>query len=143
MWGCPPHAKVVFWLRNAGFALLVIKVVSLCENGVFMQESLSGLVEYNTCLPDSSSDSGESGACIPKVPFLSAGGEKSMGELEVVLGSSMLVTASCSPLCRGRCDVGYALWSKYFYALGRCLPRHLPNTAHYYKMTHGAFPGAN
>ena len=40
--------------------------VEALGNGAFMQKSLLGPVEYNGCLLDSSSDSGESDACIPK-----------------------------------------------------------------------------
>src|SRR5260370_7544971 len=40
--------------------------VEALGNGAFMQKSLLGPVEYNGCLPDSSSDSGESDVCIPK-----------------------------------------------------------------------------
>src|SRR5258708_24586495 len=72
--------------------------VEALGNGAFMQKSLLGPVEYNGCLPDSSSDSGESNAHIlkslcsdsgengegmPKVCFL-VGGRDSMQKIRIL-----------------------------------------------------------
>ena len=52
--------------------------VEALGNGAFMQKSLLGPVEYNGCLLDSSSDSGESDVRIPK-SLCSDSGENSKG----------------------------------------------------------------
>ena len=80
-----------------------------------MQKPFSGAVEYNACLPDSSSDLGENDACVLKpllsdsvdsiasilnVCFLLAGSKEPMCESELGLGSCIMVP-------RGRCE----LWS--------------------------------
>ena len=72
--------------------------VEALGNGAFMQKSLLGPVEYNGCLPDSSSDSGESdvrilkslcsdsgenGEGMPKVCFL-VGGRDSMQKIRIL-----------------------------------------------------------
>src|SRR5258707_9942527 len=54
--------------------------VEALGNGAFMQKSLLGPVEYNGCLPDSSSDSGESDARILK-SLCSDSGENGEGML--------------------------------------------------------------
>jgi hypothetical protein len=76
-----------------------------------MQNTFLSPVEHIVCLPDSSSGSGEgnerrlkslrsnsgeeSGASMPKVDFLSAGGGESMGESDFSLGIFILAAASC------------------------------------------------
>src|SRR5258708_30667419 len=129
-WGeCLPHAKVALWLWQWGECLPHAKVVPwlwqweehlphaevmlrLYENREF--KSLSGPEEHKACLLDSSSDSGGSGASIPKslhsdsgsssmpnVFFLEGGGGEPMGESELSLSSPTMVSTGRQPIGRG------------------------------------------